>query len=275
VTNFQHAANQKQELRKQRLLLGGPIGIGAVLAALVFGVAVVPQWLSLRGTRERIDLTRDLEGQIPLLRAQLAKTIQDQEQAERRWQRILTLIQGSGEFNTFLAQLDREARRNQVQLDLFEPVAATSPAAEADASGAGKPSAGTDRPRSGANRPNGSGSPDGADARPAPKDPLEEAGLSSRNVLLSAQGRYPNLLAFMRSVERLSLLVVPSNFSISLVEVPPPPGAPTPPADVPKPTVPQLKLRLTYFTPAAGRPPGATGARPAAPPPNAGASPST
>ncbi|MEX1315730.1 MAG: hypothetical protein AB1Z22_01230, partial [Synechococcaceae cyanobacterium] len=83
--------------------------------------------------------------------------------------------------------------------------------------------------------------------KPAAKPPLEQAGLSSERVLLSARGRYPNLLAFMRSVERLSLLVVPSNFSISLVEIPPPPGAPAPAPNTPRPTVPQLKLQLTYY----------------------------
>jgi hypothetical protein len=49
-------------------------------------------------------------------------------------------------------------------------------------------------------------------------------------------------------VERLSLLVVPSNFAIALVEVPPPPGAPDRPANASRPTVPQLKLQLTYYT---------------------------
>jgi type IV pilus assembly protein PilO len=233
MTNLQQAADREGQAQQRRLLLGVPIAVGGVLAALVFGVAVVPQWLSLRESRARLDQAEDLQQRLPLLRSQLAKTSQDQEQAERRRQRILALIQGSGEFSTFLAQLDREARRNQVQLDLFEPVAAPAPAAEGETPEGEAPS----------------GSAEGADpqAKPEPK-PLEEAGLSSERVLLSAQGRYPNLLAFMRAVERLSLLVVPSNFAIALVEVPPPPGAPDPPANAPRPTVPQLKLQLTYYT---------------------------
>ncbi|MEX1316502.1 MAG: hypothetical protein AB1Z22_05150, partial [Synechococcaceae cyanobacterium] len=137
MTNLQQGANREQRVLRQRLLLGVPIALGGVLAALVFGVAVVPQWLSLRANRARIDQVQDLEQRLPLLRSQLAKTSQDQEQAERRRQRILALIQGSGEFNTFLAQLDREARRSQVQLDLFEPVPAPEPAAEAAPSGGG------------------------------------------------------------------------------------------------------------------------------------------
>jgi type IV pilus assembly protein PilO len=226
MTNFQQAANREQQLQQQRLLLGIPIGIGAVLAALVFGAAVVPQWLSLRANRERIDQIDDLEQRLPLLRDQLAKTSADQEQASGRRQQILALIQGSGEFNTFLAQLDREARTHRVQLDLFEPVVAPAPEQPAEAPASGEP---------------------GADAAP-PKPPLEAAGLSKETVLLTAQGPYPNLLAFVRAVERLSLLVVPSDFAISLVERPTPPGAPEPAADAPKPTAPQLKLLLSYYT---------------------------
>jgi len=226
MTNFQQAANREQQLIQQRLLLGIPIGIGAVLAALVFGAAVVPQWLTLRANRERIDQIDDLEQRLPLLRDQLARTSTDQEQASRRRQQILSLIQGSGEFNTFLAQLDREARTHRVQLDLFEPVAAPAPEPPAEAPANGE---------------------SGGDAAP-PKPPLEAAGLSKETVLLTAQGPYPNLLAFVRAVERLSLLVVPSNFAISLVELPTPAGAPEPAADAPKRTAPQLKLLLTYYT---------------------------
>jgi len=250
VTNLQQTVDRDQELLQRRLLLGMPIGVGALLAALVFGAVVVPQWLSLREKSWRIQQARDLEQRLPMLRAQLAKTSQDQDQAELRRQKILTLIQGSGEFHTFLAQLDREARRSGVQLDLFEPVVAAPPPGEpANQPGGDKPAA------------------EGEAAKP--KSPLEAAGLKSESVLLSAQGRYPNLLSFMRAVERLSLLVVPSNFAVALVEVPPPPGAPAPAANAPKPTLPQLKLRLTYYTPAPEGPapvnPSQPGQAPAAP----------
>ncbi|MGB5135649.1 MAG: hypothetical protein WBN89_10800 [Prochlorococcaceae cyanobacterium] len=259
MTNFQQTADRDQELLQRRLLLGVPIGAGALVAALVFGAAVVPQWLKLRENSARIEQARDLEQRLPLLRAQLDKTSQAQDQAEQRRQKILTLIQGSGEFHTFLAQLDREARRSGVQLHLFEPVVAAPPPAEpANQAGGKKPAAEGEKPAA-----------EGEAAKP--KSPLEAAGLKSESVLLSAQGRYPNLLGFMRAVERLSLLVVPSNFAISLVEVPPPPGAPAPAANAPKPTVPQLKLKLTYYTPAPEGPapanpsqPGQAPAEPAA-----------
>lgn len=234
MTNFQQAASQGQQQLKQRLLLGLPIGIGAVLAAGVFAVGVVPQWLTLRANRERIDGIEALEQSLPLLRDQLAKTSSDQERATRRRSQILTLIQGSGEFSTFLAQLDREARRNRVQLDLFEPVPPAQPEQEgAQQNGAG----GETDPAAGEGAP-----------KPAEGSALEAAGLASETVLLTAQGPYPNLLAFMRAVERLSLLVVPSNFAVSLVELPTPGGAADMPANAPAPTAPQIKVQLRYYT---------------------------
>ena len=55
MTNLQQAVNREQELLQRRLLLGLPIGVGLLLAAVVFGTAVIPQWLKLRENRARID----------------------------------------------------------------------------------------------------------------------------------------------------------------------------------------------------------------------------
>jgi type IV pilus assembly protein PilO len=222
MTNFQQAANREQQ---QRLLLGIPIGIGALLAVAVFGVVVLPQWLTLRDNRARIDRIDELEQRLPLLRDQLARTSTDREQATRRRQKILTLIQGSGEFTTFLAQLDREARTHRVQLDLFEPM--TAPAPERST----QPEAGADPA-----------------PKAPPKPPLEAAGLVKDTVLLTAQGPYPNLLAFVRAVERLSLLVVPSDFALALVELPTPGDSPQSTDAMPPPTDLQLKLLLSYYS---------------------------
>ena len=76
-------------------------------------------------------------------------------------------------------------------------------------------------------------------------------------MLLSARGTYPSLLAFMRSVEQLSLLVVPSDFALQLVESSSANAASASPEGAPKPKIPELKLALTFYkTPAGGlRPP--------------------
>ncbi|MEB3353521.1 MAG: hypothetical protein VKM34_04710 [Cyanobacteriota bacterium] len=224
MTNLQEAANQQQRLLQQRLLLGLPIVVGGVIAAAITATITVPQFLLLQENSAKLQQLRELQQRIPLLRAQLDRTSSDQQLAKARQLRVLQLIEGSGEFVTFLAQLDREAARNGLQLELFEPVAAAPP---------------PDAPPAKGGNQNKQAPP------PVPKAPLEQAGLAAERVLLTARGRYPNLLAFMRAMEKLSLLVVPSNFSIELVEVGPPPAGAAPNAA--KPTIPEMKLALTYY----------------------------
>lgn len=226
MTNLQDVANSNVAKLQQRLLLGVPIGIGAVVTALIVGFGVVPQWLRLQPNNERLAQLLELKSRIPLLRAQIAKTSEAQSAAERKQLQVLQLIEGSGEFVTFLAQLDAEAARQGVQLDLYEPVAAPAPVPAAEA-------------KKGETAP-----------PPPPVSPMEAAGLKAQKVLLTARGSYPSLLAFMRATEKLSVLVSQSGLSLTLVE-PAKAGAPSIPqasVGIP-PTVAkaELKIMLAYY----------------------------
>ena len=232
MTNLQDNAARSRQRLHQRLLLFVPTGLGGVLALAVTAAFTVPQWLRLQSNAAQVRQLEELQQRVPLLRAQLTSISTNQERAQARQQQLLTLIQGSGEFSTFLAQLDREASRHGVQLELFEPVAA-APAPEVEAAKPGKAKDKQD---------------DSAAAAPT-QEPLAVAGLRAERVLLSARGDYPNLLQFIRAVEQLSLLVVPSNFSLGLAKVPAPArssaGTTTAPdTDI---TMPELKLALAYF----------------------------
>jgi len=238
MTNLQDVANPNASRLQQRLLLGVPIGIGVLVTALIVGFAAVPQWLRLQADSERLAQLEELQARIPMLRAQIAKTAQAQSKAERNQAQLLQLIQGSGELATFLAQLDREASRLGVQLDLYEPVAAAPPPPPADAAKQG----------------------DGAPP-PPPQTPLEAAGLQAQKVLITAKAPYPNLLAFLRATEKLSVLVAQSNLSLAAGPLTQAPQAtPAQPAAVPPVARTELKLQLTYYRSAA-----AVTASPAAP----------
>jgi type IV pilus assembly protein PilO len=237
MPNLQDGTGHQASELQQRLLLGLPIGVGALLAVLVVGVGVVPQWLKLQSDSERLAQLEEIQGRIPLLRAQIAKTAESQDAAERKQQKVLQLIEGSGELVTFLAQLDREASRLGVQLDLYEPVAALPPPA-AD----GKKEA-----------------PKGDQPEPAHQSPLEAAGLKAQKVLLMAKGPYPNVLVFLRATEKLTVLVSQSNLSLAAVELPkaaPQPvakdggnrvGAAVAPGASPVAAETELKLMFTYY----------------------------
>jgi type IV pilus assembly protein PilO len=245
MTNLQEAANPQQLRWRRRILFGLPIAVGGLLATAITALFTVPQWLGLQASSARYQQLEALRQQLPLLRDQLAKSGQEIERNARRQRNLLRLIEGSGELSTFLAQLDLEASRHGVQLELFEPTTLAG----------GSPAAAEQPARGRANAP----APEAVPAA-APQDPLEAAGLEGQRVLLSARGRYPNLLAYMRSVEQLSLLVVPSDFALELVDVPREVTAAPVAADAPKPRIPEMKLSLAYYRAPAG------GLKPPAPP---------
>lgn len=223
MTNLQDGADHHGARLQHQLLLAMPIGVAAVLAVLVLGIGVVPQWLKLQVDSERLAQLEQIKARGPLLRGQLGSAAAAQSSAERKQRQVLQLIEGSGELVTFLAQLDREAARFGVQLDLFEPVAAfpSSP-------GHGKKEASK-----------------GDQPPPFPPSPLEATGLKAQKVLLTARGRYPDVLAFLRAVEKLNLLVLQSNLALSAQKA----STADKPTALTQPAIAktELKLILTYY----------------------------
>jgi len=176
------------QLRREQVLLGAPVLLGVLLAAGLGGVAVLPRWQQLQADQQELLVLEEQRERLPLLRRQLDSLEQQRQQADRRNAEILGLIAGSGELATFLAQLSEQAAQSGVQLDGYEPVQAVAPPVSK-----GKNKKAEDQ---------------------APSDPLLAPGLKKTAVLLTARGSGPQLLDFLRRLERLSLLVVQSDLSL-------------------------------------------------------------
>jgi len=176
------------QLRREQVLLGAPVLLGVLLAAGLGGVAVLPRWQQLQADQQELLVLEEQRERLPLLRRQLDSLEQQRQQADHRNAEILGLIAGSGELATFLAQLSEQAAQTGVQLDGYEPVQAVAPPVSK-----GKSKKAEDQ---------------------APSDPLLAPGLKKTAVLLSARGSGPQLLDFLRRLERLSLLVVQSDLSL-------------------------------------------------------------
>lgn len=185
MTNFQ-AGSSPRWLRRESVLLAAPALTGALLAAALGGTVVLPRWQELQRDQQQLEQLEAQRQRLPLLRRQLDTLDQQRVEAEIRNAQIVSLIAGSGDLNTFLAQLSEQAALSGVQLDGYEPIAAAPP-------------------------PKGSGKDK---TPPPPPDPLLAPGLSKTSVLLSARGSGPQLLDFLRRLERLSLLVVQSDLSL-------------------------------------------------------------
>ena len=190
-----------------------PLSVGALVAALLGGALVAPQWQQWQEGQARLATLRASEAQVPLLRRQVAVQLEQQARAEHQQELLVQLIGGTGDLATVLAQVDRVAGLTGVQLDLYEPQGAVPEApARAGAASQEKPA-------------------------PPPPDPLAVEGLERQTVLLAAKGSFPQVLDFLRRMERLNLLVVQSDLQLALED--PKNGAPATPAPAAAPPGPQ------------------------------------
>jgi type IV pilus assembly protein PilO len=192
MSNLQ--VSRPSRLQRDWVLMGLPAAMGLLLSVGVAGLAVWPTWQRLQIAQAEREQLAEQRQRLPLLRTQLLKLRDNVEQAEQRRIQILGLIAGSGEINTFMAQLSAEAQRTGVILDGYEPIT-TAPPLEAESS-----------------RSNAKPAKDKAPA--PPPDPLLAPGLQKTSLLLTARGTGPQLLAFLRGLEKLSLLVVQSDLSL-------------------------------------------------------------
>lgn len=208
MTNFQ-AKPAGRRPSPQQVLLWGPVALGLLLAAAALAALLWPALQQLQRHQQQLVDLRQQEARLPLLRRQLDSLRQDLADEQRRGETILRLIAGSGEISTFLAQLGQEARRSGVQLDSFEPLPAAT-----------------------ATRP----------------DPLQAPGLQKRSLLITARGTGLGLQAFLRRLERLSLLVVQSDLALKdqLTSAPSGTGKPAGAATSTTATT-TLRLNLTLY----------------------------
>jgi type IV pilus assembly protein PilO len=186
MTNL--TGRQRGGVPRAQLLLWLPVVLCGLVALVLAGGWLWPALQRLQLAEGELEQLEEQRRRLPLLRAQLDKLNREQEQAEQRRNAILGLIAGSGQISTFLAQLSDEAQVSGVQLDGYEPVTTTAP----------EPSKGKQ-----------------VKTPPPPADPLLAPGLQKTSVLLTARGTGPQLLAFLRRLEALSLLVVQSDLQLS------------------------------------------------------------
>ena len=247
MTNPQAPAGEEPALAGSRLsprqLLLLPLALGGVVALALLGGWVIPQLQKLNEANQRQAQKQATAAGIPLLRQQLDQTITATQSAELQQARLLALIAGSGDLATFLTQVDRQAQLHGVQLDVLQPA---------------KPKGVPGQPAPPA---------PAASAAPAePPDPLAGAGLQATQMQLKAVGTYPNLLGFIRAMERLSLLVRQSGFTLQQVgptagqaaaaEAPAAaadspansPASPPPPAAAPAPAPTAMTFTLTLYS---------------------------
>ena len=175
-------------LTRERVLWAVPSLVGG-LAALGTGLfLVLPSWNKLQEDQAQLTRLTELAQSVPQFRRKIERAERRQSEAQLLQSKLMSLIAGSGDISTFMAQIGAEASRSGVQLDSYEP----------NQTGVPTPAA----------------APPAAQKAPEVPDPLLAPGLQKTSLLITAHGPAPNLLTFLRRLEALSLLVVQSDLSL-------------------------------------------------------------
>ena len=273
----------------RRLWLGLPIAAFGLVATLLAAGVLLPLLISLRSELGRAERLRRLQDQFTEVNTSLARSQAALKQAETQTSKLRTLLVGGGDRGTVLATLDNDAKATGVSLALYEQsvlgvVPGAAPAKRGSSATRAKPTLpgrGSGAPDSGAAPAPGaaSDSGDAADPGAAPDPGFATDGVVEKPLLLSVQGTFPQILAFLQRLERLEVLVKQQELSLvnlAMVEKPAR-GARLPEAVVLPGSSPILvmKLSLVIFdapggaasvpaggattpsSPAAGSPPGA------------------
>ena len=192
MTNFQPDRRRPIAawLTPERAVVVVPILGGLALAATLASVVITPQMVQLRERRELVEVLEQKRAALPALAQSLAQRRLDQAEAMAQQQRLLALIAGTAELETFLAQLNDLADRYQVVVSTTKPGAVERASVPAL-------------------------SPDEPDAEaPVAGDPLLGRGLEKRSAEIEVVGPFVQVLNFIRSLEKLEVFVVTDDLSV-------------------------------------------------------------
>ena len=192
MTNFQAEINRSNSawLTPERAVVVVPILAGLAIGATLASAVIAPQIVQLRERRAVVDVLAQKSDALPGLEQALAQRRLEQAEVMAQQQRLLALIAGTAELETFLAQLNDLADKHQVVVSSTEPGAveqAPAPVATTDAAAAEDPAGG---------------------------DPLLMQGLEKRSARLQVEGPFVQVLDFLRSLEKLEVFVITDDLSV-------------------------------------------------------------
>ena len=194
MTNFQLKANRPVEawLTPERAVVVVPILAGLVLAGTLAAAVIRPQLSRLHERRSLVEVMEQKSEALPGLEQALAQRRLDQAQVMAQQERLLGLIAGTSDLETFLAELNDLADEHQVVVFSTEPGAIER---------ASVPIAPTDAPVAG-------------NADLVVSDPLLMQGLEKRSARIQVEGSFVDVLNFLRSLEKLEVFVVTKDLSV-------------------------------------------------------------
>ena len=196
MTNLSTTSRQPW-LTRGRLLVGLPLGLGALVSFGLMAVGVRPLLQTVQGLEERRDTLLSLQRSAPALERQLNQAETELRMAEEKQALLVGLLAGRDKVQTFLALLNQQAVASGVQIQRYEPLKTPPPA-------------------QGQSRRNNNRSKAKQKAEP-PQDPLQELGYRKLSVALEVSGSFVGLQTFLQRMEALELWVESSELELKAV----------------------------------------------------------
>ena len=198
MTNFSGVGRQGvwSWLTPERAVLVMPIfaGFGLSMALVSFGVT--PLAIRVREQRNVVEQLTCKADFVPVLRQQLDVLNRKNVERIRQLDRLLELVAGTSELQTFLAGLNDLGRTHNVAITTTKPGAIERFKAEKLAQPEDALSV-------------GAGDPPVSDV-----DPLLNPGLEKRSASLTVRGSFQQVLRFLQSLESLEVFVVVSDMNV-------------------------------------------------------------
>ena len=199
MTNFSGIGRQGvwSWLTPERAVLVVPIFAGVGLSLALLSVGVTPLTIRVREQAEVVDQLTTKAEFVPVLRQQLAILLRKQMERDQQLDRLLELVAGTSELQTFLAGLNDLARSHNVRITATKPGPLERFRASIPAQGQIAPPA-----------------PVGLDSQSVGDDPLLNRGLEKRSAVLTVMGPFQQVLGFLQALEQLEVFVVISEMNV-------------------------------------------------------------
>ena len=202
MTNFQaqRSPSRLSWLTPERALLFVPVLTSVGVAITLLVVAVVPMW---RFVRERQVVVEDLSLK-SLALPQLERDLLEQQtlelQLEEQGTRLIKMLAGTKDLDTFLAGLNLLALTHQVSVASTQPgdIEVWIPPVEPD---------------DGMEADFGASS-SAEDVSSSSGDALLQEGLEKRSASITVEGGFDQVLAFLRDLESLEVFVIASDLAM-------------------------------------------------------------
>ncbi|KZR62084.1 hypothetical protein [Prochlorococcus sp. MIT 1303] len=196
MTNFQIVERSKPRLiTPERAVLLIPIIAGAMVGVVLLLFGLIPLLVQVQQKRDVLQAMERKKSELPILRQQLAALSKKKAKSMAQQERLLNLVAGTTQLQTFLAQLNQFAVEQGVSIVKIEPQAIERPAPKPVSPPAG----------------------DDATAPALPQeDPLLVQKLEKRSALLTVQGPFRRIIAFLQQMEQLQVIVIASDLELRL-----------------------------------------------------------